>query len=124
VGRRGQYSHVSLNNGHVVALGSIEVCLCLCVCLCVYMCVCLCICIYVCAYVCVYVYMYMYVCVYICVCVCFFKDLIICYIYMYMYIYIYIYIYDEYTVAVFRHTRRRHQISLRMVVSHHVVAGN
>jgi hypothetical protein len=29
----------------------------------------------------------------------------------------------EYTVAVFRHTRRGHQISLQMVVSHHVVAG-
>ena len=29
----------------------------------------------------------------------------------------------EYTVAVVRHTRRGHQISLRMVVSHHVVAG-
>jgi hypothetical protein len=30
----------------------------------------------------------------------------------------------EYTVAFFRHTRRRHQIPLQMVVSHHVVAGN
>jgi hypothetical protein len=29
-----------------------------------------------------------------------------------------------YTVAVFRHTRRGHQIPLQMVVSHHVVAGN
>ena len=29
----------------------------------------------------------------------------------------------ENTVAVFRHTRRGHQISLRVVVSHHVVAG-
>jgi hypothetical protein len=29
----------------------------------------------------------------------------------------------KYTVAVFRHSRRGHQISLRMVVSHHVVAG-
>jgi hypothetical protein len=29
----------------------------------------------------------------------------------------------KYTVAVFRHTRRGHQISLQMVVSHHVVAG-
>jgi hypothetical protein len=33
---------------------------------------------------------------------------------------IYIYI----TIAVFRHTRRGHQIPLQMVVSHHVVAGN
>jgi hypothetical protein len=30
----------------------------------------------------------------------------------------------EYTVAVFRHTRRGHCIPLQMVVSHHVVAGN
>ena len=30
----------------------------------------------------------------------------------------------KYTVAVFRHTRRGHQIPLQMVVSHHVVAGN
>jgi hypothetical protein len=29
----------------------------------------------------------------------------------------------KYTVAVFRHTRRGHEISLQMVVSHHVVAG-
>jgi hypothetical protein len=30
----------------------------------------------------------------------------------------------EYTVAVFRHTSRGHQIPLQMVVSHLVVAGN
>jgi hypothetical protein len=30
----------------------------------------------------------------------------------------------EYTVAVFRYTRRGHQIPLQMVVSHHIVAGN
>jgi hypothetical protein len=30
----------------------------------------------------------------------------------------------EYTVVVFEHTRREHQILLQMVVSHHVVAGN
>jgi hypothetical protein len=29
----------------------------------------------------------------------------------------------EYTAAVFRHTRKRHPISLQMVVSYHVVAG-
>jgi hypothetical protein len=29
----------------------------------------------------------------------------------------------KYTVAVFKHSRRRSQISLQMVVSHHVVAG-
>jgi hypothetical protein len=31
---------------------------------------------------------------------------------------------NEYTIVVFRHTRRGHQISLQVVVSHHVVAGN
>jgi hypothetical protein len=35
----------------------------------------------------------------------------------------YLFIICKYTVAVFRHARRGHQISLRMVVSHHVVAG-
>jgi hypothetical protein len=30
----------------------------------------------------------------------------------------------EYTVDIFRHTRRGHQIPLQIVVSHHVVAGN
>jgi hypothetical protein len=30
---------------------------------------------------------------------------------------------NKYTAVVFRHIRRRHQISLWMVVSHHVVAG-
>jgi hypothetical protein len=29
----------------------------------------------------------------------------------------------KYTVGVFRHTRRECQISIQMVVSHHVVAG-
>jgi hypothetical protein len=37
--------------------------------------------------------------------------------------YIYLFIICKYTVAVFRHSRREHQISLQMVVSHHVVAG-
>jgi hypothetical protein len=36
---------------------------------------------------------------------------------------IYLFIICKYTVAVFRHPRRGHQISLQMVVSHHVVAG-
>jgi hypothetical protein len=36
---------------------------------------------------------------------------------------IYLFIIYKYTVAVFRHTRRGRQISLQMVVSHHVVAG-
>ena len=36
---------------------------------------------------------------------------------------IYLFIICKYTVAAFRHSRRGRQISLRMVVSHHVVAG-
>ena len=36
---------------------------------------------------------------------------------------IYLFYVYEYSVAVFRHTRRGHQISLQMVVSHHMVAG-
>jgi hypothetical protein len=35
----------------------------------------------------------------------------------------YLFIIYKYTVAVSRHTRREHQISLQMVLSHHVVAG-
>jgi hypothetical protein len=34
------------------------------------------------------------------------------------------FIYFIYTVAVFRHTRRRNRIPLQMVVSYHVVGGN
>ena len=34
-----------------------------------------------------------------------------------------IYVY-EYTVSVFRHTKRGHQIPFQMAASHHVVAGN
>jgi hypothetical protein len=40
-----------------------------------------------------------------------------------IYLFIYLFIICKYTVAVFRHSRRGSQISLRMVVSHHVVAG-
>jgi hypothetical protein len=36
---------------------------------------------------------------------------------------IYLFIICKYTGVVFRHTFRGHQISLQMVVSHHVVAG-
>jgi hypothetical protein len=36
---------------------------------------------------------------------------------------IFFFIICKYTVAVFRHTRRGRQISLQIVVSHHVVAG-
>jgi hypothetical protein len=37
--------------------------------------------------------------------------------------FIYLFIICKYTVAVFRHSRRGHQISVQMVVSHHVDAG-
>jgi hypothetical protein len=36
---------------------------------------------------------------------------------------IYLFTICKYTVAIFRHTRRGHQMSLQIVVSHHVVAG-
>jgi hypothetical protein len=36
---------------------------------------------------------------------------------------IYLFIICKFTVAVFRHSSRGHQILLQMVVSHHVVAG-
>jgi hypothetical protein len=38
--------------------------------------------------------------------------------------FIYLFYVYEYTIAVFRRTRRGHPIALQMVVSHHVVAGN
>jgi hypothetical protein len=41
----------------------------------------------------------------------------------YIYLFLFIIIICKYTVAVFRHSRRGHQISLWMVVSHHVVVG-
>jgi hypothetical protein len=37
---------------------------------------------------------------------------------------IYLFHVYKYTLAVFRHTRRGHQMPLQIVVSHHVVAGN
>ena len=43
---------------------------------------------------------------------------------LFFFLKIYLFIVCEYTVAVFRHTRRGHRIPLQMVVSHHVVAGN
>ena len=39
-------------------------------------------------------------------------------------IYLFLFYIYEYTVTVFRHTRRGHQIPLQMVVGHHVVVGN
>jgi hypothetical protein len=38
--------------------------------------------------------------------------------------FIYLFYVYEYTIALFRHTRRGYQTPLEMVVSHHVVAGN
>jgi hypothetical protein len=45
-----------------------------------------------------------------------------CFFLSFLKIYLFTYLLYKYTVAVFRHTRRGHQISLQMVVSHHVVA--
>jgi len=42
--------------------------------------------------------------------------------FIYLFIY-YLFNVYEYTVAVFRHTKRRHRIPLQMVASHHLVAG-
>ena len=42
----------------------------------------------------------------------------------FIYLFIYLFHVYEYTAAVFRHTGRRYQITLQMVVSHHVGAGN
>jgi hypothetical protein len=39
-------------------------------------------------------------------------------------VFIYLFYVCEYSVVVFRHTRRGHQIPLQMVLSHHVVAGD
>jgi hypothetical protein len=46
-----------------------------------------------------------------------------CIFFFFFFLKIYLFIICKYTVAVFRHTRRGSQILLRMVVSHHVVAG-
>jgi hypothetical protein len=43
---------------------------------------------------------------------------------LFIYLFIYFIYMNEHTVAIFRHTRRGHQIPLQIVVSHHVVAGN
>jgi hypothetical protein len=45
------------------------------------------------------------------------------FIYLFIFLKIYLFIICKYTAAVFRHSRRGHQILLQMVVSHHVVAG-
>jgi hypothetical protein len=42
----------------------------------------------------------------------------------FLFLKIYLFYVCEYTVAVFRHTRRGLRIPLQMVVSHHVIAGN
>jgi hypothetical protein len=41
---------------------------------------------------------------------------------LFFFLKIYLFIICKYTVAVFKHSRRGSQISLKMVVSHHVVA--
>jgi hypothetical protein len=47
----------------------------------------------------------------------------IVFIYFFIFLKIYLFIICKYIVAVFRHSRRGSQISLWMVVSHHVVDG-
>jgi hypothetical protein len=37
---------------------------------------------------------------------------------------LYLFYVYEYTITVFSHTRKGHQIPLQMVVNHHIVAGN
>jgi hypothetical protein len=46
-----------------------------------------------------------------------FRSLLFCFLKIYLFLY-------EHTVAVFRHTRRGHQIPLQMGLNHHVAAGN
>jgi hypothetical protein len=53
----------------------------------------------------------------VCVCLC------VC-VYVYFFLKIYLFYLYEYTIGVFRHTRRGHQIPLQMVMCYHVVAGN
>ena len=55
--------------------------------------------------------------------VLFFSFLFFFFLFFLFFFKIYLFITCKYTVAVFRHTRRGRQISLQMVVSHHVVAG-
>jgi hypothetical protein len=43
---------------------------------------------------------------------------------LFVYLFIYLFNVYEYTVTLFRHTRRGHLIPLQIVLSHHVVAGN
>jgi hypothetical protein len=42
---------------------------------------------------------------------------------LFVFLKIYLFIICKFTAAVFRHSRRGHQILLQMVVSHHVIAG-
>jgi hypothetical protein len=53
-------------------------------------------------------------------------EFLLCEILVFLNIYLFIHSFNvyEYTVAVFRHGRRGHQIPLQMAVNHHVVAGN
>jgi hypothetical protein len=52
------------------------------------------------------------------------KNILLFYFFFLIFIYLFIYLFIcKYTVAVFRHSRRGHQILLQVVVSHHVVGG-
>jgi hypothetical protein len=113
----------------------VSLCLCVCGCMCVSVCMSLCLCVCECVSLCVCVCVYVCVCVClsvcICVCVCSFRvdahflfDQVDFFPSFFFFFKIYLFYVYECTIALFRHTRRGHQIPLQMVVSHHVVAGN
>ena len=56
--------------------------------------------------------------------VCLFEGVLYGRLFVCLFFKIYLFNVYEYTVAVFRHTRRGHRIPLQMVVSHYVVTGN
>jgi hypothetical protein len=102
-------------------------------CICVNMYMCVYVCIGVCVYVCLCVFLCMYLCVCVCVCAqegkksqpqCCSSHLPTVFSFVLFLRFMYLFYVCEYTVAVFRQTRRGHQIPLQMVVSHHVVGGN
>ena len=73
--------------------------------------------------VCKYTYECVHACMHACVSVCFNFDHSVFLFFFNFFLKIYLVIICKYTVAVFRCTRRGHQISLQVVVNHHVVAG-
>jgi hypothetical protein len=66
---------------------------------------------------------FVYLFVWFCFILVYLGFLCVCFLFFKIYLFMYVFIICKYSVAVFRHTRRGHQISSWMVVSHHVVAG-